>query len=319
MRLVGAAVLVGLAASAAIAAPRRADVAANGVKVSIPAGWKRVVPADAGAVADPKTLLVVGTSGVRRRASLCQIAAYRIPAGGAVVVVVGWASLRESGASKARGGRLPLRRLVRVRRPSFECFTGRGAAADVVLDRHAYQVNVLVGDRATSEVVEQALAVGRSFGLARPVAPPAALPRLPGWHVGTARVASRSCPRCVQVDSWGSTVRYRDAPNDFPHKTMAALRADDVIVQLIRSWEPSPPRWELTRRPLLIRRAGIHAGFEGNTTHGRVSLWGSSTWRKGSFVQAYVFFGSPHPRTAAVARAQRELDRTLFPQWTIRR
>lgn len=317
MRLAAAAILVGLLASPVAAAPRSTVVTAHGVAVRVPPGWTRVAPAGAGSVVDPKTLLVVGTHGVRPKASLCQIAAYRIPADGAVVVVVGWTSLRESGATRATKGRLPLERLVRVRRPSFECFRGRGAAADVVLARRAYQVNVLVGDRASRHVIEQALAVARSFHLARPVAPPAVLPGSGGWHAGTARVVSRSCPRCVQVDSWASTVRYRDTPNDFPHRTMAALGKDDVIIQLIRSREPSPPRWELTRRPLRIRRAGIHAGFEGNTTRGRVSLWGSSTWRSGSFVQAYVFFGSPHPGKAAVARAQRELDRTLFPQWFI--
>ena len=149
------------------------------------------------------------------------------------------------------------------------------------------------------------------------VAPPAALPHTHGWHVGTARIAGQSCRRCVQVDSWGSTIPYRDAPNDFPHRTMARLGADDLIVQILRSWEPSPPTWVFTRRPLRIRRAQIHAGFEGNTTHGRVSLWSSATWRNGSFVQVYVFFGAPSPGAAAIARAQRELDRTSFPRWTI--
>jgi hypothetical protein len=149
------------------------------------------------------------------------------------------------------------------------------------------------------------------------VAPPAALPHARGWHVGTARIASQSCARCVQVDSWGATVPYRDAPNDFPHRTMAALGRNDLIVHVLRSWEPSPPRWVLTKRPLRIGRSQIHASFEGNTTHGRVSLWSSGTWRNGSFVQVYVFFGSPTPSAAAIARAQRELDRTSFPRWTI--
>ena len=150
------------------------------------------------------------------------------------------------------------------------------------------------------------------------VAPPAALPPLSGWHVGSARIASGSCPRCVQVDSWGATVRYRDAPNDFPHKTMATLGQSDVIIQVSRSWEPSPPHWVFAKRPLHIQRSAIHANFEGNTTHGRVSLWSSGTWRNGSFVQVYVFFGSPTPTASVVARAQRELDRTQFPTWIIR-
>jgi hypothetical protein len=155
--------------------------------------------------------------------------------------------------------------------------------------------------------------------LAVSAAAPAALPQLPGWQIGSARITIESCPRCVQVDSWGATVRYRDAPNDFPQKTMQTLRSGDMIVQVIRSWEPSPPRWEFTKRPLQIGRSAIHANFEGNTTHGRVSLWSSATWRNGSFVQVYVFFGAPTPSTAVVARAQHELDKTRFPAWRIRR
>ena len=163
--LVGLVLLVASAASAA--SPSRV-VKAHGIRLTVPGGWTRVTPASAGAVVDPKTLLVVGTRGVAPKPSVCQIAAYRIPAAGAVVVVVGWTSLRASGASATGQGRAPLAQLVRVRRPSFECFGGRGAAAGLVLRGRAYQVNVLVGARATRSVVEQALAVGRSFDLATP-------------------------------------------------------------------------------------------------------------------------------------------------------
>jgi hypothetical protein len=47
----------------------------------------------------------------------------------------------------------------------FECFAGAGAT--LTLDGKAYQVNVMVGDRASKERVADALAVGRSFNLAR--------------------------------------------------------------------------------------------------------------------------------------------------------
>ena len=100
---------------------------------------------------------------------------------------------------------------------------------------------------------------------------------------------------------------------------MAALGRNDVIIQVIRSWEPSPPHWTFTKRPLHIRRGQIHANFEGNTTHGRVSLWLSATWRNGSFVQVYIYFGSPNPTPTAIARAQHELDHTAFPNWIIRK
>ena len=150
------------------------------------------------------------------------------------------------------------------------------------------------------------------------IAPPALLPGGSGWHVSTANIRSDFCPRCVQKFSRASTVRYLDAPNDFPQKTMATLRRGDVILQVTRSWQPSPPKWEFKRHPLQILRSQIHAGFEGNTTHGRVSEWLGSTWRNGSHVAVYVFFGSPLPTASTVARAQRELDGTQFAPWTIR-
>jgi|SRR5581483_1814590 len=150
-------------------------------------------------------------------------------------------------------------------------------------------------------------------------APPAALPRGRGFRVGAARVAAPGCPRCVQTESWASTVRYRDPPNQLPpHRTMAALPRDGLIVHVTRAWEPHAPAWMRTRRPLRIVRAAIHASFEGNTTRGRVSLWAASTWRAGSYVTVWVLFGTPAPTAAAVARAQRELDTTRFPRWSLR-
>jgi len=152
-----------VAATVAVAATTGRVVAAHGVELSLPLGWSRVQAASDGPVTDPRTLLVVGTAGVRAKATQCQIAAYRVPADGAVVVVLGWRSLKYSGAENARPGYAPLEKLVAVRRPSFECFGGRGAVADVVIRRLAYQVNVMVGDRASKLRVEDALAVGRSF------------------------------------------------------------------------------------------------------------------------------------------------------------
>ncbi|MBA3841470.1 MAG: hypothetical protein H0X39_02430 [Actinobacteria bacterium] len=165
--LLVAALLALLVVGTTVAAPGFRVVQSHGIRLTLPAGWAPLPPASAGAVFDPKTLLVVGTHGVKARSSHCQIAAYRIPVAGAVVVVVGWDSLKYSGAKGAIQGRAPLAKLVRVRHPSFECFNGRGAAADLVLKGKAYQVNVMVGVRASPRVIEQALAVGRSFNLSR--------------------------------------------------------------------------------------------------------------------------------------------------------
>lgn len=137
-------------------------VSSHGVRVVVPSGWSLIRPAR-GPVSDPATLLVVGTDGVHANQSRCPIAAYRIPADGAVVVVVGWRSIGAAGGAAAQPGRAPLKGLVTVKRPSFDCFSGRGASAYVVLSRRPYQVNVLVGNGASKEQVKQALSVGRSF------------------------------------------------------------------------------------------------------------------------------------------------------------
>src|SRR6266404_8991354 len=138
-------------------------ISANGVQVWAPAGWHRIASAGDGPVTDPRTLLVVGTSGVRPHTTQCQIAAYSIPAAGAVVVIVGW----KGGNGDTRVGTKELARLTAVKRSVFECFKGRGAVATVVLRQREYQVNVMVGDRATKRRIGEALDVVHSFALKR--------------------------------------------------------------------------------------------------------------------------------------------------------
>jgi hypothetical protein len=162
----------GLAPFAAASGTRNDPViVANGVRLVVPAGWQHVTPASPGPVTDPRTVLVVGTAGVRplssQRLPKCEIAAYRIQTAGAAVVIVRWQSTASAGGAPWTPGRAPLAKLRLVHRPSFECFSGRGAAADVLLGGHPYQVNVLVGDRASTTRVAAALAVGRSFDLSR--------------------------------------------------------------------------------------------------------------------------------------------------------
>jgi hypothetical protein len=142
-------------------------ISAHSVRVDVPSGWQRVQAAPAGPITDPRTLLIVGTAGVRPLATRCEIAAYRLPPSGAVVVVFVWKSTATAGGGPWTQGRGPLKSLVAVHRPSFECFSGRGASSDVLLGGKPYQVNVMVGDRAPKARVEEALAIARSFDLAR--------------------------------------------------------------------------------------------------------------------------------------------------------
>ena len=146
-------------------------------------------------------------------------------------------------------------------------------------------------------------------------APPAELPAT-GWHVGSARVAG--CVGCVQTESWASTIAYRDPANQLPpHRTMAVLPRDGVIVHVTRSWEPSPPAWVHLKHPLRIAPREITASFEGDTTAGRVSRWTGTTWRAGSHVSVWVVFGRPAPTAAQIRTAQAELDGGVFAPWRI--
>jgi hypothetical protein len=149
-----AAVFAALVAVPAFAAT--AEVIRNGgVSLDVPAGWSKVDRAPS-AITDPRTLLVVGTKGARATDSDCQVATYRVPVDGAVVVVIGW---RESiGGASA----LTLSGL-RLRRSTFECFAGRGAVAQVTRGGRDFQVNVMVGDKADAGTVADALDVARSF------------------------------------------------------------------------------------------------------------------------------------------------------------
>ena len=136
-------------------------VSGNGARLTVPRGWERIPPATSRGT-DPRTLLVVGTAAARGKPSRCDQAAYAVPVSGAVVLVLRWSSVESAGGAPPPG-RAPLGQLVSVRKPAFECFSGRGAAADVLLGGKRYQVGVLVGDKATDARVQDALAVARSF------------------------------------------------------------------------------------------------------------------------------------------------------------
>lgn len=153
----GAAAVAALAASLAFGAAT--DLArGGGVALTLPSGWSKVVPAR-DHVDDPRTLLVIGTEGVRATDTECQVSSYRVPGDGAVVVVIGW---RDSFGGVSF---LPLSGL-RLRRGTFECFAGRGAVARVTRRDRDFQVNVMVGDRADAATIADALEAARSIAVA---------------------------------------------------------------------------------------------------------------------------------------------------------
>ena len=150
---------LGLAAVvAATASAMTGDVArAAGVQLTLPDGWSKVVSRDT-RVDDPRTLLVIGTDGVKAIDSDCQVSSYRVPSDGAVVVVIGW--------HDSMGGTslLPLSAM-KLRRGTFDCFAGRGAVGRLTRRDRDFQLNVMVGDRASTATIDAAFDAVKSFGL----------------------------------------------------------------------------------------------------------------------------------------------------------
>jgi hypothetical protein len=145
----------------AVAADSLRTIEGNGVSMRVPADWVRVLRADAGSLADPHTHLVAGTQGVRPIDTDCLASSYRVPADGAAVVVIGW---KRKLSTHYVGGRENL--FAReLERGYFDCFPGRGVAAQIDLEGRTYQVNVLVGDRADRSTVVDALAAARSLAV----------------------------------------------------------------------------------------------------------------------------------------------------------
>jgi hypothetical protein len=154
--LAAAGVVALAVAGAGVAAERSDTVRGGGVELLLPDGWTRIQPAAQTAVDDPRTVLVVGTDGVRSLESDCLVSSYRVPADGAVVVVIGWREPNGVSAFLSLAG-------MKLRRGTFECFDDRGAVAQVTRRGLDYQVNVMVGDRASAETIEAALDAARSI------------------------------------------------------------------------------------------------------------------------------------------------------------
>ena len=155
--LAAATAVVALTATAVAAAADDIARGAGGAQLTLPSGWSKVNPASE-TRSDPRTLLVIGTDGTKPIESDCQVSSYRVPADGAVVVVIGW---RDSVGGSSY---LPLSGM-KLRRGTFDCFPGRGAVGRVTRRDRDFQVNVLVGDRASDATTDAALDAARSLAV----------------------------------------------------------------------------------------------------------------------------------------------------------
>lgn len=154
------AVVALVTATAATAASWRVLAVDDSVSMRVPPAWSAVEAAPGTTTADAETILVIGTDGVVPRRTPCLIASYRIPVDGAAVVVIRRIGVASSAVPTDRRELIALR----LQREYLSCFDGRAGVAQIAIDGRAYQVNVLVGDRAPLLVVFDALVAARSFG-----------------------------------------------------------------------------------------------------------------------------------------------------------
>jgi hypothetical protein len=131
----------------------------------------------------------------------------------------------------------------------------------------------------------------------------------PGWHVGSS--PARACPgvsasRCVEARAWAGTVRYRDCSDCVPpHRTLAALPPDGILIQLSNARE-RPARAPVRSWPVRIRRKSlIRGGGEGIPRTVAYAQW----FVRSGGVEHYlwVWFGRAHPTRRQLARANAEL------------
>ena len=134
-----------------------------------------------------------------------------------------------------------------------------------------------------------------------------------GWHVRTGR--AHACPgvpasRCSQVTSLASTIHWRDCVECLPHRTVAAMPANGIAIQIGVAVEHPVRATRTFPWPAQVTRARVDAGFEG--LPGRIGVYQGSMLVGGRELSAMVFFGRSRPTSRQLARANAELRRTRF-------
>ena len=130
----------------------------------------------------------------------------------------------------------------------------------------------------------------------------------PGWQVKRGPVTCPGVPRRLcPVVGIASTTRWRDCLNCLPHKTIAALPPRGIAIQ-IQVVKATSRRVDKTFRwPLRLRRADVHAGFEG--VPDRYGVYEGTTRVGARDVSVFVFFGRARPSAHQLQNANAELRR----------
>jgi hypothetical protein len=163
-------------------------------------------------------------------------------------------------------------------------------------------------------IVVVATAAALSVAAAAATLTPVRFAATPGWKVGVGR--SHACPgvsatRCSRVTSWAATVRWSDCVDCLPHKTVAALPAGGIAIQLSLIRENPPVVKETLAWPPQVRATGVVSPFEGLPS--RIGVYQRFA-RVGPFeVYVLVLFGRNHPDARQIARANAELRTAKLP------
>jgi len=144
--------------------------------------------------------------------------------------------------------------------------------------------------------------------LATAAVSPLRFPSADGWHAGSTR--SQPCPgvpasRCTEAWSWTGTVRWRDCARCLPHRTLAALPPDGVLVSATVAKERPVVAARRIAWPPRIR-VGAVGGLEGVPRRiGVYQLFARVDAARE--VSLLVFFGRSRPTAAQLARANARL------------
>jgi hypothetical protein len=134
-----------------------------------------------------------------------------------------------------------------------------------------------------------------------------------GWQLREGKAhacVGVSASRCSQVASVASTTRFRDCLECLPHRTVAAMRAKDIAIQLTVTIE-RPIRTKRTFAwPPRVTGRTVAAPFEG--LPGRIGVYQGATVVGRRELSVIVFFGRPIPTTRQLKRANAELQRARF-------
>jgi hypothetical protein len=163
-------------------------------------------------------------------------------------------------------------------------------------------------------VVVLAAAASLAFAASAATLPPVKFAAKPGWYVGVGK--AHACPgvtasKCTRVTSWASTVRWRDCVDCLPRKTVGALKAGGVAIQVSLIRENPPVAKEALAWPPQIRAADLVSPFEGLPN--RIAVYKKFAQVGAHEVYLIVLFGRSNPDARQIAAANAALRTALVP------